>query len=51
MPIIIPIISRMGKRVATIIPTLRLSLNRLDTVPTTVGPIEHPTSPARAKKA
>ena len=32
-------------------PVLRLSLNRLDTVPTTVGPIEHPTSPANAKNA
>ena len=51
MHIIIPRISRIGKIIAAIMPILRLSLIRLDTVPTTVGPIEHPTSPASAKKA
>lgn len=49
--IITPIINKTGKTVAAIIPILRLSLNRLETDPTTVGPIEHPTSPASAKKA
>ena len=51
MQMIIPRINRIGKIIAAIMPVLRLSLNRLDTVPTTVGPIEHPTSPANAKNA
>ena len=46
-----PIISTIGKIIAAKIPTLRSSLNRADTVPTTVGPIEQPTSPANARKA
>ncbi len=32
------------------IPILRESENLEDTSPTTVGPVAHPTSPARAKK-
>ena len=33
------------------IPIFILSLKTLDTLPTIVGPSEHPTSPASAKKA
>ena len=49
--IIIPIINNIGNILAAIIPTLILSLNIPDTLPTTVGPIEQPISHAKAKKA
>lgn len=41
----------MGNMLATKIPILRLSLNIPEILPTTVGPAEHPKSPANAKKA
>lgn len=40
-----------GKMAAARIPILKLSLKQLDIKPTSVGPLVHPKSPARAKKA
>ena len=40
-----------GKIIATSIPALRLSATALDTNPTSVGPPEHPRSPASASSA
>ena len=40
-----------GKTIATSIPALRLSAAALDTNPTSVGPPEHPRSPASARRA
>lgn len=40
-----------GKAIATSIPALRLSAAALDTNPTSVGPPEHPRSPANANSA
>lgn len=40
-----------GKTIATSIPALRLSAAALDTNPTSVGPPEHPRSPASASSA
>lgn len=48
---IIPIINNIGNMLENKIPIFILSLKILDNLPTIVGPSEHPTSPASAKKA
>lgn len=43
--------NRIGKMIAAKIPILRLLENVSDTSPTSVGPLIHPMSPAKAKRA
>ena len=47
----IPASSNTGKRMAAKIPAFRFSPSIPDTIPTTVGPPEQPTSPPRANRA
>ena len=46
-----PARSRSGNTTPARIPIFRLSFNAPDTMPTTVGPPEQPTSPASARSA
>jgi hypothetical protein len=48
---IIPINNIKGNKTAARIPFFKSSPNTPDTIPTTVGPPEQPTSPPRAKNA
>lgn len=46
-----PINKKTGNIIAINIPFFKSSLNTPDTTPTTVGPAEHPKSPAKANNA
>ena len=49
--VIVQTIISIGKIIAQARPALRLSEQAPETIPTMVGPLEHPISPARAKSA